>query len=70
MENSDLKNEQLEKLNSVEFVVADSTKFKLKLGIGEDAYTSLKLAKTLQSLWDIKGAAGAGAVAAASPAVV
>jgi len=70
LENLDLKNEQLEKLNSVEFVVEDSTKFKLKLGIGEDAYTSLKLAKTLQSLWDIKGAAGAGAVAAASPAVV
>ena len=60
---------QLEKLNNVDLVVEDSTKFKLKLGIGEDAYTSLKLAKTLQSLWDMKGAAGAGAVAAASPAV-
>lgn len=50
-------------------VVSDTNKFKLKLGIGEDAFTSLKLAKTLQSLWDLKGMAGAGAVAAASPAV-
>ena len=64
-----IESAQLEKLNNVDLVVEDSTKFKLKLGIGEDAYTSLKLAKTLQSLWDMKGAAGAGAVAAASPAV-
>ena len=69
MENDDIDISQLEKLNNIDFVVEDSTKFKLKLGIGEDAYTSLKMAKTLQSLWDMKGAAGAGAVAAASPAV-
>ena len=60
---------QLELLNNVEFVVADTNKFKLKLGIGEAAYTSLTLAKSLQTLWDMKGAAGAGAAAAASPAV-
>lgn len=69
LENDDIDISQLEKLNNIDFVVEDSTKFKLKLGIGEDAYTSLKMAKTLQSLWDMKGAAGAGAVAAASPAV-
>ena len=39
------------------------------MGIGEDAYQSLKLAKGLQTLWDVKGAAGAGAAAAASPVV-
>jgi hypothetical protein len=69
LENDHIDISQLEKLNNIDFVVEDSTKFKLKLGIGEDAYTSLKMAKTLQSLWDMKGAAGAGAVAAASPAV-
>ena len=59
----------VKKLGENELVVEDGTKFKIKLGIGEDAYTSLKLAKTLQSMWDIKGAASAGAVAAASPAI-
>jgi len=60
---------QLELLNNVECVVGDTNKFKLKLGIGEDAFTSLKLAKSLQTLWDVKGAAGAGAAAAATPAI-
>lgn len=56
-------------LNQLELVVSDPNKFKIKLGIGEDAFASLKLAKTLQTLWDVKGAAGAGAAVAASPAV-
>lgn len=56
-------------LNAVSFVVADANKFKIKLGIGEDAYASLKLTKTLQTLWDVKCAGAAGAAAAASPAV-
>lgn len=56
-------------LNQVELVVVDTNKFKIKLGIGEDAYASLKTVKTLQTIWDVKEAAGAGAVAAASPAV-
>lgn len=63
------QNAQLELLNNVELVVNDTNKFKLKLGIGEDAFASLKMAKSLQALWDLKGAAGAGAAAAASPAV-
>lgn len=53
----------------VQRVVADTNKFKLRLGIGEDAYNTLKLAKGLQTIWDVKGAAGAGAAAAASPLV-
>jgi hypothetical protein len=69
MESLSIETAQMEHLNNVEQVVGDINKFKLKLGIGEDAFTSLRLAKTLQSLWDLKGAAGAGAVAAASPAV-
>ena len=63
------QNSQLELLNHVECVVGDTNKFKLKLGIGEDAFASLKLAKSLQALWDLKGAAGAGAAAAATPAI-
>lgn len=58
-----------QELNAVDLVVADTNRFKIKLGIGEDAYTSLKAVKTLQTLWDVKGAAGAGAAAAASPVV-
>ena len=40
--------EQLVKaLGAVDLVVSDTNKFKLKLGIGEDAFTTLKLTKTL-----------------------
>lgn len=61
--------QQIEDLSAVDLVVEDSNRFKIKLGIGEEAYTSLKMAKSLQSLWEVKGAASAGAAAAASPAV-
>lgn len=61
--------QQIEDLNAVDLVVEDSNRFKIKLGIGEEAYTSLKMAKSLQLLWEVKGAASAGAAAAASPAV-
>lgn len=56
-------------LNALDLVVQDPIKFKIKLGIGEEAYATLKLAKTLQTLWELKGAAGTGAVAASSPLV-
>lgn len=56
-------------LNAIDLVVQDPIKFKIKLGIGEEAYATLKLAKTLQTLWDLKAAAGTGAVAASSPIV-
>lgn len=56
-------------LNATEFVVQDPNKFKIKLGIGEEAYATLKLSNTLQTIWDLKGAAGTGAAAAASPVV-
>ena len=59
----------LQTFNGVEQVVSDGNKFKIRLGIGEDAYQTLKLAKGLQTIWDVKGAAGAGAAAAASPMV-
>lgn len=54
---------------SVEQVVIDPLRFKLRLGIGEDAYTSLRMKKNLQSLWDVGGMGATGAAAAASPVV-
>ncbi|MCE5972419.1 TerB family tellurite resistance protein [Sinirhodobacter sp. WL0062] len=61
--------ELVQELSETDLVVADTNKFKIKLGIGEDAYGSLKLKNTLQTLWDVKGAGAVGAAAAASPAV-
>lgn len=53
----------------VERVVADENKFKIKLAIGEDAYTSLRMTKRLRELWDIFGTAGTGAAVAKSSIV-
>lgn len=50
-------------------VVADPLRFKLRLGIGEDAYATLRMRQTLQELWDVGGIAATGATAAASPLV-
>ena len=50
-------------------VVSDTLRFKLKLGIGEDAYTTLRYAKNLSKLWDVGGVASTGASAAASQTV-
>ena len=55
--------------DAVEQVVADPLRFKLRLGVGEDAYRSLRLKKTLQQFWDIGGMAATGAGVAASPVV-
>ncbi|AUM74140.1 tellurite resistance TerB family protein [Paracoccus jeotgali] len=60
-------------LNQVEMVVADSNKFKLKLGIGEDAYTSQKLLNVYDLFTDAKsafflGSTGAGFAATLIPA--
>lgn len=63
----------IEELGEAELVVADTNKFKIRLGIGEDAYASLKLKNMVQTMWDVKeaGAVGIGAgsaVAASSTA--
>jgi uncharacterized tellurite resistance protein B-like protein len=55
--------------SAVERVVADPIRFKLRLGIGDDAYASLRLKKSLSKLWDVAGAGGTGAGVAASPIV-
>lgn len=53
----------------VERVVADSVRFKLRLGIGEDAYASLRLKKNVFRLWDLVSWGGTGAAAASSKIV-
>jgi uncharacterized tellurite resistance protein B-like protein len=55
--------------SAVERVVGDDLRFRLKLGIGEDAYRSIRYGKAVQKLWDVGGVAATGAAAAASPIV-
>ena len=57
------KNELASKLDSVELVVQDTNKFKIKLGIGEDAFKTLTIKNNLTKIWELKGAAAAGAEA-------
>ncbi|WP_347266697.1 TerB family tellurite resistance protein [Paracoccus sp. (in: a-proteobacteria)] len=66
---TDATEKLIEDLGAAELVVADTTRFKIKLGIGEDAYASLKLKNVLQQMWDVKEAGAAGAAVASSSAV-
>lgn len=50
-------------------VVADDLRFKARLGIGENAYTSLRVVNRARELWDVLGAAGSGAAVAKSSLV-
>ena len=52
--------ERLRALGEVE-CGRDHHQFKLKLGLGEEAYASLHYYHHLQELWDVGGAAAAGA---------
>ena len=64
-----VQEELISQLEDVDLVVQDTNKFKIKLGIGEDAYSSLTLKKNLTTLWELKGAAASGAALASSSAV-
>ncbi len=59
----------LARFAGVEQVVADTMRFKRKLAIGEDAYTSIKLGKAAARIWDVGGVAATGAAVASSSAV-
>ncbi|MEJ6709132.1 MAG: hypothetical protein QNK92_10105 [Amylibacter sp.] len=59
--------DQTHSFDGVEQVVADSFRFRRKLGIGADA--SPRVTKNLQQLWDIGGVAASGAAVAASSTV-
>lgn len=53
----------------VEDVVEDELRFKAKLGIGEDAYTSTRVRKSVFEAWDVAGVAATGAQVASSALV-
>ena len=55
--------------SDIEDIVVDPLKFKAKLAIGEDAYTSLRLKNKLYKVWDVSGVAGSAAFAAKSTVV-
>lgn len=59
----------LAKFQGVTQVVADSLRFKRKLAIGEDAYASIKVGRSLAKIWDVGGVAATGAGVAASSTV-
>ena len=61
--------EQVKSFDEVRCVIANEEKFKLKLGIGRDAFASLKVAGVVGKIWDVGGAAGTGGTVAASGAV-
>lgn len=50
----------------VDDVVEDDLRFKAKLGIGEDAYTSTRIKKSVFEAWDVAGVAATGAQLASS----
>lgn len=55
--------------DGVDDVVEDELRFKAKLGIGEDAYTSTRLRKAVFEAWDVAGVAATGAQLASSALV-
>jgi len=56
-------------LDGVERIVAEPLRFKARLAIGENAYASLRMVNRGRELWDVLGAAGAGAAIAKSSLV-
>ena len=64
-----MQSTELSIFDDVTCVVADPLRFKLRLGIGEDVYTSLRIKKSLVEIWDVGGMAATGATVAASPIV-
>jgi uncharacterized tellurite resistance protein B-like protein len=61
--------QQADAFGEVAQVISDPLRFKRKLAIGEDAYTSMRVGKTLAQLWDVGGVAATGGSIAASTTV-
>ena len=58
-----------EYFENVESVISDDLKFKAYLGIGENAYASLKLTNSVKEIWDTLGVASTGAAIASSSTI-
>ena len=61
--------QQIHSFDEVKNVLSNQERFKIKLGIGSDAFASLKVGKFVGQLWDMGGAVGTGAGVAASQTV-
>lgn len=61
--------EQVHRFDDVERVIANEEKFKARLGAGKGAFASLRVVDLLNEVWNVGGAAGAGAGLAASSTV-
>ncbi|WP_432822088.1 TerB family tellurite resistance protein [Trichloromonas sp.] len=55
--------------DGIENIVSDPLRFKAKLAIGEDAYTSLRVKNATFELWDVAGVASTAVAVAKSSAV-
>ncbi len=60
---------ELTAFDGVARVVAEPLRFKAKLAIGENAYASLRMINRTREIWDVVGAAGAGAAMAKAGAL-
>ncbi len=55
---------EIEQFSDVTQVISEQLKFKAKLAIGENAYTTLKLKNKLADFWELAGGVGTGAAIA------
>ena len=60
---------EIDGFRGIDTIVAEPLKFKVKLAIGEDAYTSLKVQNTVIQVWDVAGVATTAAVVAKSSVI-
>lgn len=60
---------EIGRFDGIEYVVSDELRFISKLEIGEDAYATLKIGRTVGEVVSVTTAAGAGATVASSGAV-
>ena len=60
---------QRDGFQNVDNIIVEPLKFKLKLAIGEDAYTSLRVKNAVVQAWDVAGVAATAAVVAKSSVV-
>lgn len=61
--------QQIHSFDEVKTVLSNQERFKIKLGIGSDAFASLKVGKFVGQLWGMGGALGTGASVVASNTV-